>query len=111
MTDLIQDASEDGNSHDDDKNNTVPTQAAPPTIRQSRTAAQRHISLALLFSFMDPSSATLFKFYWKGGLKNMQWENAGYDIICEGAEELTTYFSTSMSQQDSDVASSGILLQ
>jgi hypothetical protein len=30
---------------------------------------------------MDLSTITSLEFYWKGGLKNMQWETAAYDMI------------------------------
>ena len=67
MADLMQDASEDGNSHETDETDAVSTQAAPPTVHQPHTVAQRCILLSLLFSFTDPSPDNLLEFYWKGG--------------------------------------------
>jgi hypothetical protein len=45
-----------------------------------------HNSPAIYFAHIalficGPSSATLLEFYWKDGLKNMQWETAAYDMM------------------------------
>jgi hypothetical protein len=110
MNELIRDANEDANDNGD--NYIIPTQAVPPAS-QSRTTAQRRISLALLFSFADPSSATSLEFYWKGGLKNMQRETAAYDMMHdEEAAELPAGISTSSTdQRDSNVADPGVCSQ
>jgi hypothetical protein len=88
MNDLIRDANEDANGDEDDT--PTPTQAVPPTPRRSRTAGQRRIPLALLFSFVpgDLSSTTPLEFYWKGGLKNLQRETAGYDMLHDEGPEI-----------------------
>jgi hypothetical protein len=56
MNELIRDANENANDNGD--NDIIPTQAVPPAS-QSHTTAQRRISLALLFSFADLSSAKI----------------------------------------------------
>jgi hypothetical protein len=106
MAELIRDANEDGDGDNSDNGNVGPTQAVPPTHRRSRTATQRRISLALLFSFTDLSTTTSLEFYWKGGLKNMQRETAAYDMI---HDEVT--IASINPERGSNVEDSGVFLQ
>jgi hypothetical protein len=80
MEALIRDSDDDG-QHED---NPLPTLTPPASLPQPRTAAQRRIPLALLFSFADTSSSACLDFYWKGGLKNMEREVVAYDLLNAG---------------------------
>jgi hypothetical protein len=78
MNDLILNSNVD--DHNDDPILTV---AVPPSLPCSRTAAQWQIPLASLFAFAESASTGCLKFYWKGGLKNMEREVVVYDLIQE----------------------------
>ena len=80
MEALIRDSDNDG-QHEDDP---MPTLTLPTSLPQPRTATQRWIPLALLFSFTNTSSSACLDFYWKGGLKNMEREVAAYDLLNAG---------------------------
>jgi hypothetical protein len=81
---------------DDGKDcNFVPTICVPPCPQQSNSSltmesTERHPSLLIplksLFNYNMTSNmipGTGLDFYWKGGLKNLNWELAAYDLLCE----------------------------
>jgi hypothetical protein len=78
MNSLISDA-----NVDDLDGDPVPTVAVPPSLLGSRTAAQRRIPLASLFSFAELAPTGYLEFYWKGGLSNMEREVTAYELMQE----------------------------
>ena len=92
---LVRD-SETAEGDDDGKDcNFVPTICVPPFPQQSNSSltmesTERHPSLLIplksLFNYNMTSNmipGTGLDFYWKGGLKNLNWELAAYDLLCE----------------------------
>jgi hypothetical protein len=65
MDELIRDSNDDTLEDDD----PVPVLAIPPSC----TASQRRIALASLFSYAERAGADCLEFYWKGGLRNIEW--------------------------------------
>jgi hypothetical protein len=73
MDELIRDSNNDTLEDDD----PVPVLAIPP----SRTASQWCIALASLFSYVERAGADCLEFYWKGGLRTIEWEVGAYDLM------------------------------
>ena len=76
----------------------IPTIRVLPRPQQSnpstKESEQRHLSLLIpLKSLFDYNTASNMipgaglDFYWKGGLKNLNWELAAYDLLCEEEDE------------------------
>jgi hypothetical protein len=81
----------------DNSNNSdfIPTIRMLPRPQQSNLSTteltQQHLSplipLKSLFDYNVSSNGAGLDFYWKGGLKNLNWELAAYDLLCEDEDE------------------------
>ena len=78
MDKLICDSNNDTPEDDD----PVPILAVPPSC----TASWWHIPLASLFLYAEQVGANCLEFYWRGGLRNIEWEVAAYDLM-QGGEK------------------------
>jgi len=64
-----------------DSNNDILDLTPILAVLPSHTASQRHIPLASLFSYVEQVGADCLKFYWKGGLRNIEQEVAAYNLM------------------------------
>ena len=80
VCDLIDELVRDSNDDTLEDDDPIPVLA----VLSSRAASQQRIPLASLFSFAEPAGADCLRFYWKGGLKNLEREVAAYDLLQGG---------------------------